>query len=98
MLQPANAEIDVIEELRIRRWARENYLPLAARDPRLHPLVLDEMGRKDRELAESLGRTGRAFAYVPLAPDEHLRHDPQHLVPAAPNLLLTVAEISVKKR
>lgn len=41
--------IDFIEELRLRRWARENYVPSAERDATWHPIVLDEMSQKDAE-------------------------------------------------
>ena len=42
-------DIDLIEELRLRRWARENYVPQAQRDTAWHPIILDEMCRKDTE-------------------------------------------------
>lgn len=42
-------DIDFIEELRLRRWARENYVPAGERDTAWHPIILDEMSRKDRE-------------------------------------------------
>ena len=44
-----SVDIDLIEELRLRRWARENYVPSGERDTAWHPIILDEMGRKDRE-------------------------------------------------
>jgi hypothetical protein len=43
------AEVDFIEELRMRRWARENYVPADERNRRWHPIVLEEMNRKDEE-------------------------------------------------
>jgi hypothetical protein len=43
-------EIDFIEELKLRRWARENYVPQPKRDGTWHPIIHDEMGRKDRDL------------------------------------------------
>jgi len=43
------AEIDFIEELRLRRWARENYVPAAQRQLTWHPVVLEEMSRKERD-------------------------------------------------
>jgi hypothetical protein len=46
------AEIDVIEELRLRRWAREHYVPDDQREMSWHPVVLDEMARKDLEAVE----------------------------------------------
>jgi len=42
-------EIDFIEELRLRRWARENYVPAQHRQRNWHPVVIDEMSSKDRE-------------------------------------------------
>jgi hypothetical protein len=42
-------ELDLIEELRLRRWARENYVPADERDAAWHPIILDEMSRKDGE-------------------------------------------------
>jgi hypothetical protein len=42
-------ELDFIEELKLRRWARENYVPAPGRDNRWHPVVLDEMRSKDHE-------------------------------------------------
>jgi hypothetical protein len=41
--------IDFIEELRLRRWARENYVPATQREADWHPVILDEMSRKDNE-------------------------------------------------
>lgn len=41
------AELDFIEELRMRRWARENYVPPMRREKNWHPIIHDEMSRKD---------------------------------------------------
>jgi hypothetical protein len=43
------AELDFIEELRLRRWARENYVPRVRRETAWHPVVHEEMARKDGE-------------------------------------------------
>jgi hypothetical protein len=45
-------DIDPIEEMRLRTWARRNYAPSEDRDESWHPIVLDEMTRKDREGAD----------------------------------------------
>jgi hypothetical protein len=45
-------DVDVIEELRLRRWARENYVPSDQRSTSWHPIILEEMTRKDREVSE----------------------------------------------
>jgi hypothetical protein len=49
MLGSVATEVDLIEELRLRRWARENYVPRCRRERSWHPVVLDEMNRKDTE-------------------------------------------------
>ena len=49
MLNSVSAELDMIEELRLRRWAREHYAPKGQRLPSWHPIVHEEMGKKDRE-------------------------------------------------
>ena len=46
-------ELDFIEELRLRRWARENYVPSVRREKNWHPIVLDEMHQKDNEAMEA---------------------------------------------
>lgn len=43
------AEVDFIEELRLRRWARENYVPPSRRQDSWHPIVQEEMEKKDLE-------------------------------------------------
>ena len=43
-------DVDPIEEIRLRTWARKNYTPAQQRDDTLHPIILDEMKRKDEEL------------------------------------------------
>lgn len=42
-------ELDFIEELRLRRWARENYVPPTERQETWHPVVHEEMQKKDDE-------------------------------------------------
>ena len=48
------AELDFIEELRLRRWARENYVPTDERDTAWHPIILEEMRRKDGEVSDAV--------------------------------------------
>lgn len=54
MAASPTTEIDFIEELKLRRWARENYVPQPNRDGTWHPIIHDEMGRKDRDLGGDL--------------------------------------------
>ncbi len=44
-------EVDAVEEIRLRIWARRNYTNAEQRDRSWHPIVLDEMKRRDREMA-----------------------------------------------
>jgi hypothetical protein len=44
------SRIDAIEELRLRRWAREHYVVASQRPAHWHPIILDEMLAKDDEL------------------------------------------------
>src|SRR5262249_44883617 len=44
-------ELDFIEELRLRRWARENYVPPDERSQKWHPVIHEEMEKKDGEEA-----------------------------------------------
>ncbi len=43
------SELDLIEELQLRRWAREHYVPADQRDRSWHPVIHDEMKKKDHE-------------------------------------------------
>jgi hypothetical protein len=49
MISSGVAELDFIEELRLRRWARENYVPSGRRQNNWHPIVHEEMEKKDLE-------------------------------------------------
>jgi hypothetical protein len=53
MVSGVVSEVDFIEELRLRRWARENYVPPARRQRNWHPIVHEEMERKDDETTEA---------------------------------------------
>lgn len=49
-------DLDFVEEIRLRTWARQNYAPQGERNRSWHPIILDEMRRKDREQGESFHR------------------------------------------
>jgi hypothetical protein len=53
MLSSVAGELDFIEELRLRRWARLHYVSRGQRDLTWHPVILDEMDRKDLEKSEA---------------------------------------------
>jgi hypothetical protein len=46
------ADLDIIEELRLRRWARENHVPRSQRQGAWHPIIHEEMDKKDLESGE----------------------------------------------
>jgi hypothetical protein len=49
----SGVELDFIEELRLRRWAREHYVPRPQRQLSWHPIVLEEMARRDDEASDA---------------------------------------------
>ena len=42
-------KIDLVDELRLRRWARMNFVPADERSSNWHPIILDEMQAQDAE-------------------------------------------------
>ncbi len=62
MTSIVSSELDLIEELRLRRWARENYVPRGQRQKTWHPIVHEEMRKKDGEAGE--GETSAHYAWL----------------------------------
>ena len=46
----AGFDVDFIEEIRLRTWARENYVSADERDESWHSVILEEMRSKDLEI------------------------------------------------
>jgi len=44
------SDVDAIEEMKMRTWARQHYTPQRERDSEWHPVILDEMQRRDHEV------------------------------------------------
>lgn len=93
-----NAEhVDLVEELRLRQWARINYVPKRLRDAKWHPIVLDEMQRRENEIAEQRLNDSTAWenptpvrrgaACVPLMPTQIFMVHPGHTSAEAPHFL-----------
>ncbi len=84
--------IDFIEELTYRCSARRNYLPPELREENLHPIILEEMAHRDRELAAEIQRdellnTTMNLGFVPLIPTvTHYVH-PAHAEIREPHFL-----------
>ncbi len=51
MVSEADCIPDLIDELRMRRWARENYVPEGRREKTWHPVIHDEMTKKEQDLS-----------------------------------------------
>jgi hypothetical protein len=49
-LSEAGSDLDPISEMRLRTWARTNYCSPQDRESDWHPVILDEMARRDAEL------------------------------------------------
>lgn len=83
--------VDFIAELRLRQWARNNYVAADERcDSDWHPIVLDEMRRKDADLqAQEILIRQHLGVVVPLMPDmpEGSRVDAAHEPVPAPQFL-----------
>jgi hypothetical protein len=63
MATTVSTDLDLIEELRLRRWARENYVPRSQRENSWHPVVHDEMHRKDQEEDDD-GQSAAHYAWL----------------------------------
>jgi hypothetical protein len=81
---------DPVEELRLRRWARENYVTAGLRNAAWHPVVLDEMRRRDQELTSAASYAEVARRIVPLAPDDGRLLRGPHIEPVRSAVLLRV--------
>jgi hypothetical protein len=89
--------LDVLEELRLRRWAREHFVATDERDAAWHPIVLEEMEQKDRELADAelLHPRRSAAGLVPLVPNAGRFYiiDDGHSMGADRRVLLSVETV-----
>ena len=75
--------VKLIQELRLRRWARDHYVPADQRGKHWHPIVLQEMDFRDAELAEQAATQEIIASHiVPLMPSETHYIDLSH--PAVP--------------
>lgn len=61
MASGVKADLDFIEELRLRRWAREHFVPRGQRQTSWHPVVHEEMERKEVEKDQT--ETAPAYAW-----------------------------------
>jgi hypothetical protein len=78
LLMPSTAfALDLVEELRLRRWAREHYVAPEVRSAAWHPVVHEEMELRDLE--RSAAPVCRRQDIVPLAPAGYVADRPHEL-------------------
>ncbi len=78
--------MDIVKELRLRRWARENYVAPAERSTAWDAVILDEMRIRDEDFASIVPADDPGSKLVPLEPVTHFFDIPQ-LGPASPHFL-----------
>jgi hypothetical protein len=78
--------MDMVKELRLRRWARENYVPVEERSPDWDAVILDEMQIRDEDFASIIPRDEPGSKLVPLEPATFI-FDTPHLGPTSPHFL-----------
>jgi hypothetical protein len=54
MVSSVGLDLDFIQELQLRRWAREHYVPRDQRETSWHPIVHQEMEKKEFETSEPM--------------------------------------------
>ena len=87
MLRSSSRPADPIDELRLRSWARRNYVPIWERDAAWNPVVLEEMEARDQELSAMDPLDVLASMIVPLEPDTLQILHPAHAELPQPNIL-----------
>jgi hypothetical protein len=94
MMSNRTQKLDLVAELRLRRWARSHHVAAEERrDADWHPIVLDEMLRVDRDrYYASLTQTiVTSTGPVSLEPSRHIgiRVDQPHAAVPVPHIRLT---------
>ncbi|MBL6704799.1 MAG: hypothetical protein ISQ06_01710 [Planctomycetaceae bacterium] len=89
-------ELDLVAELRLRQWARRNYVPAEQRsDSDWHAVVVSEMRRIDREIgrAERIQEIVTSAGIVPLERSQHqaTRIDEPHDDVSVPKMHFTMS-------
>ena len=84
-----NCALDIVEELRVRQWARRNWVPANMRDRRWHAVIHEEMLQRDQELSEHKAAAARV---VPVTGDSLKLPSPHFLQTPARRTLHEDAE------
>jgi hypothetical protein len=96
MMSRDSRELDLVAELRLRQWARRNYVPAEQRsDSDWHAVVISEMRRIDREIgrAERVQEIVTSAGIVPLERSQHqtIRIDEPHAGGSSPKMHFTTS-------
>lgn len=91
----ADAPLDFVEELQLRRWARQNYVAATDRRVDWHPVVREEMQLRDAEMIVKTRTREPASTYVPLAPTDIQRIHPGHEAVHSPSVAMEPGTESV---
>ena len=96
MMSRDSRELDLVAELRLRQWARRNYVPAEQRsDSDWHAVVISEMRRIDREIgrAERVQKIVTSAGIVPLERSQHqtIRIDEPHAGGSSPKMHFTTS-------
>lgn len=83
--------MDIVKELRLRRWARENYVLPDQRSNRWDAVILNEMESMDRDIAEQKQNHEWLSAYAPVLAqggiEQHRKVHQAHRDLVEPNFL-----------
>jgi len=94
MMDSDYQDLDLIAELRLRQWARRNYVSAAERcDSDWHSVVVNEMRRIDRDLSlvEIPQNIVTSTGVLPLESSQHqaIRIDETHVAVPVPKMQFT---------
>ena len=94
MSHQTTSQINVIRELRLRRWARNHYVPAKERLSTWNPVVLEEMMVRDSEIQSQVDNAPPLVSqFVPLSPEPvnilHQAHEDQN----EPKMLQAIQEV-----
>ncbi len=95
MSQQKIQKLNIIRELRLRRWARIHFVPAEERSSTWHPVVLEEMAIRDLEFQrmEEQSQQSITSQFVPLAPMPINILHPAHEKIAEPKLAKALQEV-----
>ncbi|MCH7988300.1 MAG: hypothetical protein IID46_04015 [Planctomycetes bacterium] len=83
------SHVDLIKELRLRRWARTHYVTKSERSDSWDSIVLNEMSKRDLERDLEAFEQVLLSDFVPLEPIDIRRFHSPHQLPEEPKVFRT---------